>query len=301
MFSSLKVNLALLSTIIFWASAFVGIRVGLVDYSPGALALLRFIVGSVSIGLIYHHMGIEKKVAWVDRIKLLTLGIAGIGIYNICLNYGEVTVTAGMASFIIGLMPVITMIMSMIFLKERQGAIVWLGIAISLFGLLMMTIGQSSENSMLMGILVILISSFMGALHTLWSSRYLKRYHPVAVTSWVIWGGTLMLMVFLPDLLKQLTLAKPQSTLAVIYMGVFPAALAYLAWSYVLNHLPASKASMYLYALPLLSTFMGFVFLHEIPTFISLLGGGIALLGAVIANRYREKPQNTTSVEVLEH
>lgn len=285
--NSLKVNLALMVTIVLWASAFVGIRYGLLAYSPGALALLRFIVASFSMAVIYGSMKLEKSVSWPDRLQLLFLGMLGIGLYNICLNYGEMTVSAGMASFIIALMPMMTILMSVFFLKEQQGMAVWLGVGVSFLGLLVILLSEQTEIRFSGGAWIILIAAFTGALYSLMSKRYLQRYHPVAVTSWIIWGGTFMLMSFLPALLVELPQARFQATFSVIYMGIFPAALAYIAWSYVLNHLPASRAAMYLYGLPIVSTLMGFVFLHEIPALLSLAGGLTALAGAFIANRFR--------------
>ncbi|MCC2667478.1 MAG: eamA, partial [Gammaproteobacteria bacterium] len=45
---TLKTKLALLTTVVLWASAFVAIRAGLQGYSPGGLALLRFLIASVA-------------------------------------------------------------------------------------------------------------------------------------------------------------------------------------------------------------------------------------------------------------
>ncbi len=70
-------------------------------------------------------------------------------------------------------------------------------------------------------------------------------------------------------------------------MGIFPAAVAYVAWSYVLKKLSASKAAITLYALPIVSTLLGFLLLHEQPSLISLVGGGIALCGALVAHRFQ--------------
>ncbi len=287
---SFKVSCIIIVAIVLWASAFVGIRFGLASYSPGALALLRFIVASLCMLIIYYSLGIKKRVAWKDRLQLLLAGMAGIGIYNICLNYGELSVSAGIASFVMGLMPVLTVILSLIFLREKLARGVWLGIIISILGLAILTIGEHSEPGMQQGILAILISALMGAILTIIQKQFVSVYHPVAIIAWVMWGGTLLLSMFLPDMIQQIRVADFQTTTAIVYMGVFPAALAYLAWGYVLKYLSASNASIALYALPIVSTLMGFLVLDEQPSLLSLVGCSITLLGAFIANRFQIRP-----------
>lgn len=293
---SFKSNCVLAAAIFFWASAFVGIRIALADYSPGSLALLRFLVASLVMLLIYHNQEMKQAMPWSDRIQLISTGMLGIGIYNICLNYGELTVSAGIASFVTGLMPVITIVLSMIFLREKLKGAVWGGIIISLSGLLLLSGGESTHADMRQGILLILISALMGAILTIIQKRFLRKYNPITIISWFMWGGTLLLLFYLPVLMKEIKSADYQSTAAVVYMGIFPAALAYLAWGYVLRQLQASKAAITLYALPLVSTLLGFIILHEQPSLISLVGGGIALLGALIAHRFQEKIALNSSI-----
>lgn len=287
---SFKISCIVMITIMLWASAFVGIRIGLNDYSPGALALLRFMIASCCLFVIYQSLGIKKSVAWKDRIQLLIAGMAGIGIYNICLNYGELSVSAGVASFVIGLMPVMTVFLSFLFLREKLSAGAWFGIFVSLLGLALLAMGESSEPGMQQGIMAILVSAFMGAVLTIIQKQFVTVYHPVAIISWIMWGGTLFLAGFFPELRVQIQSAQFQTTMAVVYMGIFPAALAYLAWGYALKYLSASGASISLYALPIVSTFLGFILLDELPSFMSLIGSAITLVGAFIASRYQIRP-----------
>lgn len=70
-------------------------------------------------------------------------------------------------------------------------------------------------------------------------------------------------------------------------MGIFPGTLAYAAWSMILARMPASQAAGYLYITPILTTLLGWLFLGEIPLLLALLGGIIALLGAVIIHYNR--------------
>jgi drug/metabolite transporter (DMT)-like permease len=292
---SFKVNIIVILSIILWASAFVGIRIGLSSYSPGGLALLRFLVASLFIGIIYYAQNIKKRVSWKDRIQLIIAGMAGIGIYNICLNYGELSVSAGVASFIIGLMPVLTVLLSLVFFQEKLSKGVWFGILISTLGLVLLAIGEPSAPGVQQGILAILVSALMGAILTIVQKQYASEYHPIAVTAWVMWGGTLLLLIFAPTLTQEIKTADFQTTIAVVYMGIFPAALAYLAWGYALKYLSASNVSVTLYALPLVSTFLGFVLLNEHPSFMSLVGSSITLLGAYIANRFQIQDPATAS------
>jgi len=293
--SKLKVHCVLIVTIVLWASAFVGIRIGLVAYSPGPMALLRFLVASLFMTFIYYYQADEKLMPWQDRLQLLFAGAIGVGLYSLCLNIGEITVSAGIASFVIGLMPVITICLSFVFLQERLNAGAWLGIFISLMGLLILALGEGGQADMRQGIALILVSALSGSFLTIRQKHFLQRYQTVTISAWVMWGGTIVLLFFTPALWQEVRVADYQSTVAVIYMGIFPAAIAYLAWSYVLKNLPASRATLGLYSLPIISTLLGFICLDEKPSTISLVGGSIALLGAFIA--YRANLEKTVAVK----
>jgi drug/metabolite transporter (DMT)-like permease len=78
--------------------------------------------------------------------------------------------------------------------------------------------------------------------------------------------------------------AADSATVAVLYLGVFPAALAYLAWSYALSRMPASVLSAFLYLSPVLAIMIAFVWIAEVPSVVSLVGGAIAVAGVALVN-----------------
>jgi drug/metabolite transporter (DMT)-like permease len=113
----LRVGFAITLTLVFWASAFAGIKVGLKAYSPGNLVLLRFLTASVVL-FIYAgitHMSLPEK---RDVPMLLFLGFIGITVYHVALTYGELKVTAGSASLLIASATVNTR--GQIFIIDRQ-------------------------------------------------------------------------------------------------------------------------------------------------------------------------------------
>lgn len=281
--STLKINFVLLVTLFFWASAFVGIRIGLEGYSPGSLALLRFIIASLCLYLLNRRVRNKVTIPWKERRQIAFLGVIGIGIYHFCLNFGEIHVSAGIASFIIGLMPVITVLLSFFILHEKLSKMLWFGVLVSFIGLLLIILGDNSAIGPDIGVLSILIAAIAGSILNIYQKDFVNRYHPIEVTAWVLWGGTLSLMLFSVQLWQEITLASWRATLAVIYLGIFPAAISQVGWGYILNYMTVSRASISLYALPIISTLLGFLILGEMPAFWAFVGGLIALIGALIA------------------
>src|SRR5215470_12578191 len=92
--------LALIPTLLLWASAYAGIRAGLRAYLPAQLAVFRFLTASTVL-TIYAAIAHFRPPKLRDIPGLALTGGIGITFYNLALNYGEVHVTAGAASLLI--------------------------------------------------------------------------------------------------------------------------------------------------------------------------------------------------------
>ncbi|GAH21546.1 unnamed protein product, partial [marine sediment metagenome] len=77
-------------------------------------------------------------------------------------------------------------------------------------------------------------------------------------------------MFFSQGLFQNIKNAPIEATLVIIYLGIFPAALAYITWTYVLSRIPASFAASYLYLSPVLAILIAWIWLGEMPFFLSL-------------------------------
>lgn len=282
-----KTLFAITTTVVLWASAFVGIRIGLTGYSPGALALLRFSVASLSMIPVYFSLPKRQTINLRDLPRILWCGIIGITIYNIALNYGEIHVSAGIASFIIGLMPVITILLAIAFLKERISHYSWLGVLISLMGMIIIALSEHHGSSQEISVFYVFIAAICGSVYSVGQKKLLQKFSSIEVVTLLIWAGTLMLFIFLPQLLHDMPHAPMRATLAVIYMGIFPAAIGYGAWSYALSQAPASQVSVFLYLIPLFTMMISYLLLGEIPFLLSIAGGITAIAGALIVQRFK--------------
>jgi drug/metabolite transporter (DMT)-like permease len=275
--------IALAVTILFWASGFAGIRAALRTFSPGHLVLFRFLLASGML-LVYAVLTRMALPALRDLPAITGIGFLGITVYQVAVNYGELTVTAGGASLIVATSPAFTAIMAVVFLKERLKAWGWLGIAISFAGVALITLGEGEGVQFSWGALLILLAAVVTGLYNVLQKPYLRRYSALQVGTCAIWAATLCMFVFLPGLRQAVRAAPREAILAVVYLGVFPGALAYVTWSYVLSQIQASVAGTMMYSVPVLAVLIAWLWLGEVPAVLSLVGGLVALVGIVLAN-----------------
>lgn len=287
-----KTQLLILIAISLWASAFVGIRAGLQDFSPEGLALLRYLIASACMALIYVFLPHRQYIPLKDKILLMSVGIVGIGIYNVALNYGEINVSSSLASFLIGQTPLISVLFAILFLGEKIRLKQAIGFLISLVGVIIIAMSEETSLKLGGGFLAMLIAVFAGASYSVLQKPFLNRYPLTQTISYVIWGATIFLCTYAAHLREDLTDMTWHGLAVVSYLGVFPAVIAYLAWGYGLSRMPTGRIVSYLYATPLIATLMGWFMLNEVPSLFSFVGGMVSIVGVWIVNQ----PSGSTSI-----
>lgn len=268
---------------ILWASAFPAIKVALQDFSPYHVALLRYCAASIALAVI----ALVKRLplpAMKDLPAFLLLGLIGFTIYNIALNYGQVTVPAATSSFIIASAPIWMAIIAALFLREKLKPFGWIGIILSFAGVGIIALGSAGGIQLNVRALAILGASLASALYSLGQKPLLKRYSPLQIVTYAIWCGTLLLMPFGGGVIDGIRNASLATILSIIYMGVFPGAIGYILWSMVLSRMPASKAGVFLYMIPVIALVISWLWIGEIPSLISALGGVLIVAGVITVN-----------------
>lgn len=274
-------------TVLSWSSSFVFIRFCLHDYSPGALALFRYLFVSMAMLVFYMRLKKRTKPTVKQFLQLFFLGFFGIGLYMILLNYGEITLTASITSFIIGLNPIVSMLWAMLFFHEKISIKRWLGVGISAIGLLIIAAATFHRGTITIGIAYVLLSVLCAGVYNVGQKPLLSVFHPIEVAAITAWAGTLIMFIFMPSLIHEMPHATWQATASVAYLGVIPGAIGYIAWSVALSgEIAPSKLVLALYILPLFSTLLGWLMLGEMPAIMELAGGCVCLLGALAATRF---------------
>lgn len=295
-----KTKFALATAILLWASAFVGIRAGLHGYSPEALALLRYLVASAFMALIYYFMPLKSTMRFTDICALMGVGAIGVGLYNLMLNHGEMYLASGMTSFITSQSPIITTCFAILFLGEQLTLGRVLGFLVSISGVALIAFGELGQLAWNDHISYVIFATLAGSCYTILQKPFMKRCHAIEATTYVVWGGTLFLAVYAPQLKQEIAHASLATTMTVIYLGVFPASIGYVAWSYVLTEIPASRAVSFLYFMPFGATILGWLLLGEVPMLFSVAGGVVAIMGVWMVNQSFQSPGLQVRRQALE-
>lgn len=277
---------AVVAAVVFGASAYAAIGAALAHYSPGALALLRMLVASAALAVYAAVWGMPMPEVR-DLPAAVLAGLFAFALYNVALNYGQVTASAGAASLIIASIPIFTAFLAAAFLGERPDALGWLGIAVGFLGMAVITFGEGGGFGINAGALLVLLAALSASVYLAFQKPYLKKHGSIPFTVYAIWAGTLLLLPFFPSLIGEVQSAPPSATLAIVYLGIFPTIVAYTAYAYVFSRLPASRAVTLEYLLPPAAIVIAYLWLSEIPSVLSVVGGTVALAGVALVNRRR--------------
>ncbi|MFS1291554.1 DMT family transporter [Pseudomonas piscis] len=278
---SLKLVLATAMVILCWAYSPVGIHIGLEGYSPGHLALLRFLIASVFMVGIALVAGISLP-RWRDMPWLLVLGFFAIALHHVSLNYGQQGLSAGASSVLAQSAPIFSTLIAFFWLKEPVSAWRWSCVALGLVGALLVVAGDRGLGSIQPQGLLVLLAAFSWGLYFVLQRRFSGRHELLTTTCYMVWGGTLLLAVYTPGLAQTVVQAPLRVNLAVLLLGLFPSALAYLAWAYVLARVEVSRASIAMYLIPPVAMLLAAIVLGETLRSGVVLGAAV-VLGSVMA------------------
>lgn len=268
-------------TMVLWASAFIVIRSAGAHYSPGAMALGRLIVGSIALSV----------VVWLRPVRiprgrtlglLISYGALWFGLYAILINTAERHLDAGTTALIINVAPILIAVLAGIYLKEGFPRGLVAGLTIAFAGVATIAVATSTGQRDTTGVLLALGAAALYAIGVLLQKQAMADTEPLPATWLGCLAGTAVCLPYAPTLIHEVGQAPLAATAGVVYMGLFPTAIAFLTWAYALAHTSAGQLSSSSYLVPGLAVLMSWLMLGEVPAPLALVGGALCLVGVAV-------------------
>ncbi|MRG58848.1 EamA family transporter [Agromyces sp. CFH 90414] len=274
------------TVLVLWASAFIAIR-GIGDaLSPGALALGRQLVGALALAAfaLWRRPPFPRGRGLVLVVAYGLLWFAG---YTLVLNIAERHLDAGTTAMLVNIAPLLVALVAGVVLKEGFPRPLMIGIGVAFTGVVLIAAGGIGPHSEPIGILLGLLAAVLYASGVLVQKVALRTTDALGAT-WVGCAvGAVALLPFLPQLVGEVPDAPAAAIWGAVYLGLFPSAVAFVLWAYVLQRSTAGATASATLAVPAIVVLMSWLFLGELPTILGLVGGALCVAGVAWSRRRR--------------
>jgi len=280
--------IAIAIALLTWSSAYAAIAYALPAFAPGEVALARLLIGSLCFAVLLRVRRVPLP-ARRDWPQLALLGVLGLTVYHLCLNYAETRIASGTASILISLVPAATAATSAFWLRERLSLRTWIGLAIALIGTVLVVLASGQRVEVDPKALLVLVCVAVSAIYFVGQKALFARNSMLGVTAFTFFAGTLAALPFGWHLPQALAAASMPHIAALLWLGVAPTFVGYLAWNMAVHRASASRVSSFIYLSPPIALLIGWLWLHEVPNALILVGGAITVGGVVLANARRTR------------
>ena len=276
---------SLLLVMSIWGSAFTVTKAAIAEVPPVWIALLRFVLAA----LVLLPFALLRRRVNAPRLRpgewaaITGMGLCGFSLYQAGSNLALAYTSAALASIIQSIIPVITVILAMLVLRERPSGRRIGGIALSLLGVaLVVLVAAPSDNASdpLFGGLLMLAVMVLWAVYTILAKR-VAAVDQLTVTAYSTAIGALGLV---PLALIESGGALPPAIsaagwLSIAYLGLISSATANLLYNRSLTHLDASQAATFINLVPIVGVAVAVLFLGEPLLGWQIAGGALTLVG----------------------
>ena len=276
-------------TVCIWGSTFIAtktlINQGL---TPVEIFTYRFSLAYLCL-LAFCHQKLMAN-TWRDEGLFLLAGLTGGSLYFISENSALEITMASNVSLIVCTTPVLTVLLSSFFFKEklRKGFIA--GSLVALSGVTLVVFNGSVFLKLNpLGDCLTLLAALSWAFYSLILRQMGNKYSTLFITRKVFFYGLITMILYLPFAPSSFHLERLCYPLVygnLLFLGIVASMLCYLSWNACVRIIGASRASNYLYINPLAAVWAPHLFLSDPITPTALLGAGLIIGGVYIVEKF---------------
>ena len=269
MTSPKTIDYFLLTTLaLIWASAFLNIKIATYSYGPITIAFLRILFGAIPVLILCYFKKIKIEAFSKDWMWFASIGIINLVIPFFLIAYGVQKVQSNLAAILMSTTPLSASVLAHFFInKEKLNFIKSLGIVVGFIGVVyLFSDNLLIDNNNFTSALLILLGSTFYVIGGILTLKISHKKNENVTASILIWGTIIICPISL--ILEQPWNLSPRldSTLCLIYLGIFPTGIAWLLRFFILKRNGLVFQSQVAYLIPIFGVLLGFIFLNEMMT-----------------------------------
>ena len=187
---------------------------------------------------------------------------------------------------LIQISPVLVAVLAAVFLKEKATMMLGVGLLIATAGVALISISTTDHgNRDPIGVLLCLTAAAAYAVSLVLQKPLVSRLSAIEVTWVACTVGALACLPFVGQLVDDMAEASTADIWWLVYLGVFPTAIAFSTYAFALSSMSAGNLSVTTYLAPPITVLLSWIFLSEVPPTMAYVGGALCLLGVGLARR----------------
>lgn len=281
--------LNLMVTMVLFGSAFASSKVVVGVMPPEVAAALRFMGGAIILALVGMLLKAEKaRMSFSKVVRVASVGLVGVFAYNIFFFWGLSLAPSVDGTIIVPVLsPILTVILLFFLGKEKANLPQIIGLGFGGLGavIFLVSVGGSGDRDRFLGDLIFVIAALCWACYSILSKKVLKGVDPLKATTWGVFAGAFLLLIFALPHLKFVNWEGLDAVVwaNIAFLAIGPTAVAYLFYFRGLREVSPTVATILMFTVPVIGSFCAFVFLGERLNFGQLIGALILLIGAIFA------------------
>jgi len=272
---------------LIWASAFFNIKIATYSYGPLTIAFLRIFFGAIPLVLLCYFKNIKIEAFSKDWHWFASIGIINLVIPFFLIAYGVQKVQSNLAAILMASTPLTAVILSHFFTKnEKINLIKVIGVLVGFSGIVFLFSDEIliNENNFVSALIIFFASTFyvIGGLLTL---KISNKKNENVTASILIWA-TLVLFPICMFIEQPWNLSpRLDSTISVIYLGIFSTGIAWLLRFYILKNNGLVFQAQVAYLIPIFGVILGFLILNEEITYKVIIALIAVIIGIYIVKK----------------
>lgn len=284
-----KVKLAIIFLIlanIIWGTAFPIYKLTLEVIPPFTFVFLRFFLGAIILlPFVYKNLRVKLK----DWFTLIILSFFGITLTISFLNFGLNLSSSINAPIIISASPIILILGSFFYLKEKLRRKIIFGTLVSFLGVLtivLLPVFKEGLDGTVAGNLFLVFATIFSVIHALLLKKILPKYSALTIAFWSFIIGSIPLIPFVMTEFNHtnwLGNLNQQTLLGLLFSVVLATSIAHFLFTFGIKYIKASEVGIFSYIDPIATIIVAYYLLHEEISLPYLIGAVFVFMGIFIA------------------